>query len=236
MHTSYLFDVDGTLTPPRQRMTDNFIWEFISWSNDRSVFLVTGSDMKKLSEQLPSSVVQRMAGIFTSMGNQLTINGTLVYNNDWEPPTELLKALVSWRMNSPYTNKRDNFIEHRVGMVNFSVAGRDSNFEERKSYYDWDRFHKERKSIAKEIQIRFPKIEAKLGGQISIDIQPKGNNKALASQWVRDNIGDRIVFVGDRCEEGGNDYDIVQDIIKHGDGEYYPVKNFLETFQLLPTI
>jgi len=228
MHTSYLFDVDGTLTPPRQRMTENSIWEFVSWSNDRSVFLVTGSDMGKLNEQLPSSVVQRMAGIFTSMGNQLTINGTLVYNNDWEPPTELLKALVSWR--------RDNFIEHRVGMVNFSVAGRNSNTEERKSYYDWDRFHKERKSIAEEIQIRFPKIEAKLGGQISIDIQPKGKNKALASQWVRENIGDRIIFVGDRCEEGGNDYDIVQDIIKHRDGEYYPVKNFLETFQLLPTI
>lgn len=236
MHTSYLFDVDGTLTPPRQRMTTNCLWAFLDWSKDKTVFLVTGSDMPKLNEQLPHSVISRTSGIFTSMGNELVINGTLIYENEWKPPTDLLTKLISIRDKSPYANKRDNFLEYRVGMVNFSVAGRESNTEERQSYYDWDRFHKERKSIAEEIEKSFPDIEAKLGGQISIDIQPRGNNKSLASQWIRENIGDRMVFVGDKCEEGGNDYDIVQDIVKHRDGEYYPVKNFLETFELLPTI
>jgi len=73
----------------------------------------------------------------------------------------------------------------------------------------------------------------RLGGQISIDIQPIGNNKSLASKWIRDNVGGRMAFYGDKIEIGGNDYDLSQDILSNGDGECYKVKDPNETMSLL---
>jgi phosphomannomutase len=170
------------------------------------------------------------------MANELRINGSLVYENEWEPPIELLQDLVNLRTDSNYRSKRNNFLEQRKGMVNFTTAGRDSTSEERKSYYDWDAYHKERESIAGIIEKKYPRVEARLGGQISIDIQPQGHNKSLASKWVRKNVGGKIVFVGDKCHKGGNDHDIVLDIQEHECDLYYPVKNSLETFGLLGKI
>ena len=46
---NFLFDVDGTLTPHRQPMTDDFKHFFMKMlrnkSEDEKVFLVTGSDL-----------------------------------------------------------------------------------------------------------------------------------------------------------------------------------------------
>ena len=42
-----------------------------------------------------------------------------------------------------------------------------------------------------------------------------------------------MTFFGDKCNKGGNDYDIVQDIVKNGDGEYFSVKSPNETAEVL---
>ena len=236
MKTNYLFDVDGTLTQPRRPMEFAMSHVFIEWCKDRTFFLVTGSDINKLTEQIPKDIAARAYGIFTSMANELRIDGSMVYENKWEPPIELLKDLVNLRTDSDYPNKKQDFLEERLGMINFTTAGRDSNLEERQSYCDWDAYHREREAIAGIIEKKYPRIEARLGGQISIDIQPRGHNKSLASKWVRKNVGGQIVFVGDKCHKGGNDHDIVLDIKEHEDDLYYPVKNSLETFELLGTI
>ena len=83
-----------------------------------------------------------------------------------------------------------------------------------------------------QIEKTFPDLEAKLGGQISIDIQPKGRNKSQASKWVRKNLSGKIIFFGDKCTPEGNDYDIYVDVKKNG-GESYSVKSPLDTLKLL---
>ena len=49
-----------------------------------------------------------------------------------------------------------------------------------------------------------------LGGQISIDIFPKGWDKTYCLQFV-ENKYDNIYFFGDRTMEGGNDFEIFND-------------------------
>ena len=69
-----------------------------------------------------------------------------------------------------------------------------------------------------------------MGGEISIDIHPKGKNK---SQILKD-IKGPITFLGDRCEPGGNDYPIVEKIKdKH---TVYNVKNWEHTYEILNKI
>jgi len=228
----YLFDIDGTLTPPLKKMEQEFLFFFLSWSQNKKVYLVGGSDKKKIETQVPSSVFRRCSGMFCCMGNEFWQGEQLIYKNDWKPPIELIADLCNFQMNSPYPIKRKNYLEERVGMLNFSVAGRDSNTEERKRYWEWDKVNKEREKIAEKISKDFPELEAKIGGQISIDIQPKGYNKSQASRWVRENIDENIFFAGDKCFEGGNDYDIYLDVKNKG-GTAVQVESWRDTVKIL---
>ena len=146
--THYLFDIDGTLTAPRKKMSDSFLTLFLPWIEDKSIFLVAGSDMKKVDQQVPESVINRCSGIFCSMGNEFWSNGGQIYQKRWSADEinalGILSRLASMYEASPYPTKRDNWLEHRTGMINFSVAGRDSSIEERKKYSEWDKENKEK--------------------------------------------------------------------------------------------
>ena len=228
----YLFDIDGTLTPPRRGMDSSFVISFLSWMQNKSVFLVAGSDIDKVHQQVPASVTDRCAGIFCSMGNEFWSNGDVVYRKDWLSGVKLLNELREIRKNSPYTNKKGNWLEHRIGMINFSVAGRSSNLKEREKYYSWDEENQERANIVKRLSKKYKNLDFRIGGQISIDINPRGNNKSQASEWIRENLGGKIYFFGDSCQPYGNDYDIYLDVKSKG-GKANWVKNPLDTLKLL---
>ena len=50
-----------------------------------------------------------------------------------------------------------------------------------------------------------------MGGQISIDVFPKGWDKTYCLQSVEQDGYDEIHFFGDKTSEGGNDYEIFSD-------------------------
>ena len=237
----YLFDIDGTLTSPRQSITREFEEYFYNWMLNKKVFLVTGSDRAKVNEQLSSRIIRASSGIFCSMANELYVidylDDKLVYSNSLKLPEQLSGWLEQYLQVSEYPEKTGNHFEYRPGMLNFSTIGRNATKEQRERYYKWDMANGERNFIAGYINNKFGnEIEACVGGQISIDIQGKGKNKSQASQWIRQNIGDRMHFFGDRCEKGGNDFDIVKDITDHGDGTWTHVFEPTHLMQILRTI
>ena len=221
---NYLFDIDGTLTPPRQPIDPKFEEFFYNWMQGKKVYFVTGSDLKKVHEQLSQRIIDSASGIFCSMANEFYVDGKLVYSNELQLPDKFLEYINVFFKHSSYSPKRGNNFEYRKGMLNFSVAGRDSTVEEREQYYLYDLKNSERAMIAKFVNDNFDTLEARIGGQISIDIQNKGNNKSQASKWIRNNIGGKIIFFGDKTEKNGNDYDIVKDIVDSGDGEWYDIQ------------
>ena len=76
----------------------------------------------------------------------------------------------------------------------------------------------------------FPDLEASIGGQISIDIHPKGANKSQ----ILDDISGTIYFFGDKTEKGGNDYPIVKRLKKEKrDMKIFSVSNPNETLKIL---
>ena len=234
MANIFLFDIDGTLTEPRQSMTPAFESWFYKWMRLQKVYLVTGSDMKKVREQVSERIIENCQGIFCSMANELYMDGELVYQNKLNLPEELEFWLREQFDKSPYPVKRTNNFEYRPGMLNFSIAGRDSNVEERKAYYEWDKASGERNRIAQSINRNYSgEVEACVGGQISIDIQNTGNNKSLASKWIRKNDLGSLIFFGDKCESGGNDHAIVVDINMNSDGRCFNVNGPSETKKIL---
>ena len=152
MDKIFIFDVDGTLTPSRLRMTEEFAKFFDKWSEKNKYYLVTGSDLDKTKEQLPIAYMDRAEAIFTCCGNQMWRDGKSIYDNKFKVPRKLNKLLGTILSNSQYPNRYGNHIEDRGSMVNFSVVGRDCNQEQREEYYKWDKEKGERKIIAQAIK------------------------------------------------------------------------------------
>lgn len=131
-HMLFVFDMDGTLTPPRLSMTAEFAIRFHAWQKSHFSFVATGSDYKKVEEQLPLSVISSFSGIYSSMGNVLRSGGKVVYQKEFAPDTELFNCLEQYRRQTAYPCQLfPNYIEQRIGMINFSVLGRDCPYVER---------------------------------------------------------------------------------------------------------
>ena len=83
----------------------------------------------------------------------------------------------------------------------------------------WLGFPAER--ITEVIKRQFPELDAVIGGQISIDIYPKGNDKSQILEHIekRENASEYIFF-GDRTEVGENDYSIYQEMINRNQRVY----------------
>jgi len=234
----YMFGIDGTLTNPRQKISQEMEEFFYGWMKDKIVFLVTGSDIFKVKEQLSERVIQRCAGIFTCMGNELFIELRPVYRNELKIPDTLIGWLRQQCSFSDYPVKKIVNFEFRTGMLNFSIPGRSCTKEERDDYEKWDAKNKERLRIVNYINRKHPELEACVGGQISVDIQGRGKNKSQAYNWVKERYDDPVYFFGDKCNPGGNDHDIAKEIDKASSNDYYrnvlgpdDVRGFLEEME-----
>ena len=232
MDNIYLFDVDGTLTEPRQPMTQNFANLFRVLVKGNLVYLVSGSDLGKLREQVPKDILDSCAGIFSSSANQFNIGDELVYENELEVENELQQFLEGFLENSQYKTKTGNHIEHRPGMINFSVVGRNATQDERKEYYSWDRRKLERKKFAVSLMAHFPALDAEIGGEISVDIYPRGYDKRQSVNYLREeHPGKKICFFGDKTDKHGNDYSVVISLTE--DDNLHSVVNYLQTKEII---
>ncbi len=223
----YVFDMDGTLTPARQPMQKDFSFRFLPWLKTNLAYIAAGSNYEKLTEQLPPDIVSSFSGIFSSMGNVYHQKGQEVYKNEIKLDKEMLKALERFRKSTTYDGKLySNYMELRPGMLNFSILGRNCPFSEREKYHNWDNIHHEREKIAKYMNDNFKDYDFSLGGKISIDIVPRGFGKEQIAHVIRKNHpNDKIIFIGDRVVEGGNDYTLAQALRAMENTEVIAVEN-----------
>ena len=244
----YIFDCDGTLTPSRQKMTDEFNMFLAKWSTGKKYYLVTGSDLDKMKEQVPLSYLDKSQGIFCCGGNQLwefnqnTMTYDKVYSRDFQPHKALIDYLHQQLKDSPYKGRYGTHIENRGSMVNFSVVGRDCSYEDRLDYYKWDKENKERKNICFTINHMWPQLEAVRGGQISIDIAPKGWNKSQVLEKIEEKYAipfgepSEYIFIGDKTESGGNDYPLAETMNNTQNCRVFQTEGPDQTMEILQTI
>jgi phosphomannomutase len=116
--------------------------------------------------------------------------------------------------------KRGTFLEFRNGMINVSPIGRNASTQERNDYEAYDKQHHIRTTMIAELKKAFPDIGLtySVGGQISFDVFPTGWDKTYclrhieADTKLEDGVDYKtIYFFGDKCYEGGNDWEIYQD-------------------------
>ena len=233
---NYIFDIDGTLTPSRLRIDPEFETFFLEWMKNKNVYLVTGSDKDKTIEQIGEKIWTNVKRAYQSCGNAVYEGGKLIDWYKFDAPKDLVNMLHDYLRATDWQHHHGNHIEERIGLLNYSTVGRNCDQSSRNAYYHWDSISGERRMLCKMIEEEWPELEATVGGQISIDIYPKGKNK---SQVLEDLYGP-ITFFGDKCEPGGNDYPIVERLEREWeagrtDRTIHRVKSYKDTWNILKT-
>lgn len=227
----YIFDVDGTLTPSRRKINDDFAVFFSDFCANNLVYLVTGSDKEKTIEQIGEEIYSLCERVYNCSGCDVWEGEFNVRSKEWSLPEVARNWLRKEIQLSEFCLRTGNHIEERAGMVNFSTVGRNATLGERKLYVDFDTTTNERNRIAREFNLQFPAMEAKPGGETGIDISPVGWDK---SQILVDfDPKDEIYFFGDRMDKDGNDYPLKREIIDKDLGICYNINNYNETWNIL---
>ncbi|XP_045071471.1 phosphomannomutase 2 [Coregonus clupeaformis] len=217
--TLCLFDVDGTLTAARQRVTPGMEDLLQRLRRRVRVGVVGGSDFIKIKEQLGDDVVEKVDYVFAENGLVAYKNGQLVAVQSIQAymGEDLIQDFINFCLNylSKITlpRKRGTFIEFRNGMLNVSPVGRSCSQEERIEFYQLDQKERIREKFVAVLQEEFKGkgLTFSIGGQISFDVFPEGWDKRYCLGLVEKDSYKTIHFFGDKTKPGGNDYEIYAD-------------------------
>lgn len=209
----FLFDVDGTLSPSREvasPIIKNMLRELRRRVN---IAFVGGSDLSKQKEQLGDDLLDIFDYGFPENGVQFYRNGQLEKSGSIleylgeDSYKKIVNRILALLSEADAPRKRGTFIELRRSMINVSPVGRSCSKEERLEFFAYDTEHGVRRALCDTMNREFEeyKLQCVIGGQISIDIFPKGWDKTYSLQHVSE---ETIVFFGDMTSVGGNDYEI----------------------------
>lgn len=212
MKEVFLFDVDGVLCDRGQKIDPEFKQWFLDFISNREFCFITGSNREKTIEQLGQDLVDKCRISFHCMGNNIWIDGRERSINQFFLKSEELDYLENLVKQHTFTKKFGPHIEIRKGSINFSIPGKGASEADRKLYSKFDNAFKDRITIIKKFTKMFPRFEAYLGGEVSIDICLAGCNKSqimsLLPPW------NKLYFFGDRCEEYGIDFPLTRNFAK----------------------
>ena len=214
----FVFDVDGTLTPARQLIDKDFAEIFLDFCKKNIVYLCSGSDWPKIKEQITIGIIKETKGVFACSGNAFWNNEgieILSIRNDFDVPTGLIDDLNNLVDTSEFPIKTGKHIDLRMGMINFSIVGRNCSREEREKYSKWDEEVEERRGLVAILKSKYPDIDFNIGGEISIDIHPEGSDKSRAIKIIREwhkKESPSICFFGDKIWPGGNDFLVLKEL------------------------
>lgn len=244
-----LFDIDGTLTNPRQIMTSE-METFLHRIKKENIILaiVGGSDFNKAHEQIGENIFSLFKYVFSE-------NGLVYYKDSQLVHKKSLRSYFTQQQLNKFINrclylisqidipvKTGTFIEYRNGMLNISPIGRACSKEEREQFEQLDNIHKYRQQLINQLKTEFPdmNLSYSIGGQISFDVFPKGTDKSYCLDFLIKDIQEEfdknssieIHFFGDKTDIGGNDHEIHIDprVIGHH------VNNYNDTIKICSEI
>jgi len=234
-----LFDMDGTLTSPRQPFDDNLFQPLSLLSEKSHIGIVTGSDMEYLEQQmdfvlnshlryklhlLPCNGTKYYPPPFSSSDKySLKSSMNMIDYLGQEHFHDIMRTLISMQNNFDCTGipLTGHFIQYRGSMINWCPIGRNAKSDDRNKFIEYDTSfsppirNRLLDSLNSRLSIHADRkpVTVKLGGDTSFDIFPSGWDKTYALKYFNKW---EVWFVGDRCDLGGNDKEIYDHLVDTG--------------------
>jgi len=243
-----LFDLDDTLAPSKSRLEDAMTALLTGLLSRIDVCIISGGRF----EQFEKQVLDPLAGS-PDLGRLhiMPTCGTQYYR--WSP-TETRRGgwVEQYAENLSEDEKRralhavergarelglwesrtwGPILEDRGSQITFSALGQAAPVAAKAA---WDPDGRKKSALQDYAAERLPDLEVRSGGSTSVDITRKGIDKAYGVRQLMATLDlelEDLLFVGDRLDEGGNDYPV-----KAMGVECVAVRNWQDTAAYLSTL
>lgn len=224
------FDLDGTLAPSKSPAPDRMTDVLSRLLHYFEVCVISGGKFGQFEKQLLSSLKADPADL--QHLHIMPTCGTQYFNYDITDQTwtriyaeliseadkrKIAAALKKGFNDLGFTAKKTYgpTIEDRESQITYSVLGQDIVDELGEKgveiKYAWDPDNSKKQAVRDYVAPLLPDYEVRVGGVTSIDVTRPGIDKAYGMKKLCELLevgkGD-ILFLGDRLQEGGNDYPV----------------------------
>jgi phosphomannomutase len=251
MKRLFLFDMDGTLTPARKKMSYDVLsvleeLQRVGWE----IGIISGSDMNYIEQQC--YLLFDLTPIDVTKIHFLPCNGTKYYKSFkkvWEYDmvsklsSQIVKSIMRQLLiyqNTIFTTHPDmpltgNFFQMRGSVLNWCPIGRNASQEQRNNWSILDKKYSIRKNYINAFRTVFDQklLTIKLGGETSFDIYPDGWNKTFPINKDPFLDYNQIYFAGDRCFKSGNDEELYNLLKLKDNCKSFQVNNPKETINII---
>lgn len=224
------FDLDGTLADSKSAPDDRMTALLAQLLDKYEVCVISGGKFEQFKKQvlngLPAgpSQLERLH-LMPTCGTQyyrfdvVTKDWKQIYaeNIDEKDKKKIIDALNEGFDHFGYRAEKvyGETVEDRGSQITFSVLGQDIvdvlGKEGVKIKEAWDPDNKKKLDVRDYVANLIPEFEVRAGGVTSIDVTKQGIDKAYGMRKLMEmlEIGkEDILFIGDRLQEGGNDYPV----------------------------
>lgn len=218
------FDLDDTLAVTKSPISDRMGELLRRLLEHYDVCIISGGKYEQFKVQVvdrleaPAHLLNKLhlmptCGTRYYRYDELKTEWALQYAEDLsdDEKTQIIEVLeksakeVGLWVEKPY----GDIIEDRGSQVTYSALGQQAPAGKK---YEWAKQNVEtKKQLRALVAERLPNLEVRLGGSTSLDITRIGIDKAYGMEKLMQalEIGkDDILFIGDKLEEGGNDYPV----------------------------
>ena len=222
------FDLDGTLSESKSPISDTMAILLGKLLQEYHVCIMSGGKFEQFEKQLLANL--KLDAKALSKLHIMPTCGTRYYryqNKKWqklyaEDLTELqkqkiIKALVDGAEKLGLAEKKTwgEVIEDRGSQISWSALGQDIvdhlGLKGVQMKEQWDPSHEKKRKLRDHVASAIPEFEVRTGGSSTIDVTKKGVDKAYGINKLLDMLSiskEDVFFIGDRLEEGGNDYPV----------------------------
>lgn len=224
------FDLDGTLADSKSAPDDRMTELLAQLLEKYEVCVISGGKFDQFKKQLLNSLQASPTAL--ERLHLMPTCGTQYYRFDivakeWhqiyaENLTESEKNKIVDALNKGFNHfgyiEKETYgeiIEDRGSQITYSVLGQDIvdvlGKKGLKLKEEWDPENKKKLAVRDFVAELIPEFEVRAGGVTSIDVTKQGIDKAYGMRKLMEmlEIGkDEILFIGDRLQEGGNDYPV----------------------------
>lgn len=217
------FDLDDTLSVTKSPISPRMSQLLMGLLERYDVCVISGANVEQLHKQVTDYLPTEPHHL--KRLHLMPTCGTRYYRfdteqNDWkmqysnEPTLEqkqaaavvlesVAKELGLWP-ETPY----GEVIEDRGSQITLSALGQGAPAEAK---YAWDPTGEKKLAIRDAAAPLLPELEVRAAGTTSVDVTLIGIDKAYGMKQLIEHAGvtkDEILFVGDKLDEGGNDYPV----------------------------
>ncbi len=237
------FDLDDTLAPSKTALDPRMAKLFVELLELVPVCVISGGQFGQFESQL----LNNLHGASLKALYQLHLMptcGTQYYLHDGRDAWELVysqdltylekgQALAALENSARDLGLWESetwgpILEDRGSQITFSALGQDAPVAAKLA---WDPTGEKKAALQAAAKKLLPLLEVRSGGSTSVDVTREGIDKAygMIELEMRTKIPlDQVLFVGDRLDEGGNDYPV-----KALGVECFPVTGWEDTASLL---